>query len=109
MTVQSNLRTAFASSGLETLPISAAGSCFPPTQTPSWYLVERGHLALAALMHEDVGVDRFAAEYASTVGRQTRGEEDKACSLSAVSAFLDGPPERIFALKALARTNGDTD
>ena len=32
-------------------------------------------LAFAALMHEEVGPDRFAADYASTVARMTRGKD----------------------------------
>ena len=34
-------------------------------------------LALAALMHEDVGAERFVGEYVSTVARQTRGRNEK--------------------------------
>ena len=61
-------------------------------------------LALAALMHEEVGPGRFAADYASTVARMTRGKEEKSreAYLDAVRAYF----RTLSALKAVAGTNG---
>jgi tetratricopeptide (TPR) repeat protein len=63
-------------------------------------------LALAALMHEEVGLDRFAAEYASTVARMTRGKNEKSreAYLDSVRTYF----RTLFALKAVARTNGSS-
>ena len=63
-------------------------------------------LALAALMHEEVGLDRFAAEYASTVARMTQGKDEKSreAYLDSVRTYF----RTLFALKAVARTNGSS-
>jgi len=61
-------------------------------------------LALAAIMHEDVGLDRFAAGYAATVARMTQGKDDKSRE-----AYLDGVRayfRTILSLKGVGRTNG---
>jgi tetratricopeptide (TPR) repeat protein len=61
-------------------------------------------LAFAALMHEEVGSDRFAADYASTVARMTRGKDGKSreAYLDSVRAYF----RTMSALKAEAGTNG---
>jgi len=62
-------------------------------------------LAIAALMQEDVRADRFVAEYAASLSRNTRGSERKSRE-----AYLK-PIRRYFqnlsSLKALAKTTGN--
>ena len=62
--------------------------------------------ALAALMHEDVGAERFVGEYVSTVARQTRGRNEKSLEayLNSVRTYF----QTISSLKALATTNAGT-
>ena len=61
-------------------------------------------LAFAAFMHEEVGPDRFAADFASTVARMTRGKDAKSreAYLDSVRAYF----RTMSALKAVAATNG---
>src|SRR5262245_4229455 len=62
-------------------------------------------VALAALMQEDVSVERFVGEYASTIARHTRGRDR-----TSREAYLNGVRnyfQTLSSLKAAGRSDGD--